>query len=331
MANTNEEKALSQNGLLFFWQAIKQKLFAKVDKVDGKGLSSNDYTTDEKNKLSGIAEGANKTIVVNGLTSDSTTDALSAAQGKALDKKISDMQDSMENLGYGDMMKATYDQDGDGVVDDASKLGGQAPAYYAKADGTNIKAAFTAASSRVNIATGEALTVILGKIAKYFADLKTVAFTGKYSDLTGTPAIPTVTNDLTDALKNNYDTAYTHSQANHAPANAQENILENIKVNGTAQAVTDKGVDIRIPTTVSELSDAKDYAKKSDLADVYKYKGKKPTFADLPAAGNSIGDVWDVEEDGMNWAWNGIDWDNLGSIFTITFMTNEEIDEILAM
>lgn len=30
----------------------------KVDKVSGKGLSTNDYTTDEKNKLSGIAAGA---------------------------------------------------------------------------------------------------------------------------------------------------------------------------------------------------------------------------------------------------------------------------------
>jgi hypothetical protein len=30
----------------------------KVDKVNGKGLSTNDYTTTEKNKLAGIASGA---------------------------------------------------------------------------------------------------------------------------------------------------------------------------------------------------------------------------------------------------------------------------------
>lgn len=35
----------------------------KVDKIDGKVLSTNDYTTAEKNKLSGIQAGANKTIV----------------------------------------------------------------------------------------------------------------------------------------------------------------------------------------------------------------------------------------------------------------------------
>lgn len=34
------------------------ELNKKVDKVSGKGLSTNDYTTDEKNKLSGIASGA---------------------------------------------------------------------------------------------------------------------------------------------------------------------------------------------------------------------------------------------------------------------------------
>ena len=37
------------------------------------------------------------------------------------------------------------------------------------------------------------------------------------------PTIPTVTNDLTNALKANYDAAYTHSTSAHAPVNAQKN------------------------------------------------------------------------------------------------------------
>lgn len=37
---------------------LSTELDKKVDKVSGKGLSTNDYTTDEKNKLAGIAEGA---------------------------------------------------------------------------------------------------------------------------------------------------------------------------------------------------------------------------------------------------------------------------------
>lgn len=36
------------------------KLLNKVDKIDGKDLSTNDYTTEEKNKLAGISDGATK-------------------------------------------------------------------------------------------------------------------------------------------------------------------------------------------------------------------------------------------------------------------------------
>ena len=56
----------------------------KVDKVKGKELSSNDFTNAYKTKLDGITAQANKTIVDNSLTSTSTTNALAAAQGKAL-------------------------------------------------------------------------------------------------------------------------------------------------------------------------------------------------------------------------------------------------------
>lgn len=44
----------------------------KVDAVSGKGLSTNDYTTAEKTKLAGIAEGANKTTVDSAISSTST-------------------------------------------------------------------------------------------------------------------------------------------------------------------------------------------------------------------------------------------------------------------
>lgn len=64
---------------------------------------------------------------------------------------------------------------------------------------------FTEASTRNNIASGEKLSVILGKIQKFFNDLKTVAFSGSYNDLTDKPSLATVAtsgsyNDLTDKL-----------------------------------------------------------------------------------------------------------------------------------
>lgn len=45
-----------------------------------------------------------------------------------------------------------------------------------RGDGSNLTEAFTAASSRSNIATGESNTTIFGKIAKWFSDLGTAAF-----------------------------------------------------------------------------------------------------------------------------------------------------------
>ena len=46
-------------------------------------------------------------------------------------------------------------------------------------DGSNVTAAFTAASTRINIATGEKLSILLGKIAKWLGDLKALAFKDK--------------------------------------------------------------------------------------------------------------------------------------------------------
>lgn len=43
-------------------------------------------------------------------------------------------------------------------------------------DGSNVTATFTAASTRANIATGEKLSVLFGKIAKWLADLGSLAF-----------------------------------------------------------------------------------------------------------------------------------------------------------
>ena len=46
-------------------------------------------------------------------------------------------------------------------------------------DGSNVTAAFTAAETRTNIATGEKLSILLGKIAKWLGDLKALAFKDK--------------------------------------------------------------------------------------------------------------------------------------------------------
>lgn len=289
------------------------------------------------------------------------------------------------------------------------------------------------------------------------------------------------TNDLTNALKADYDAAYTHSQADHAPADAEKNIVVGVQKNGVDVAVdaTTRKVNIAVPTKTSELSNdsgfitsgdipegaaasttvpkmdgvaavgtemafargdhthpsdtnkvdkvtgkglstedyttaekakltgiedgannythpahtaktnglykvtvdeqghvsaataatkaditalgipeqnttyekvtatadglmsaadkakldafgaASEYAKKSDLANVYVYKGSVAAYADLPTTGLTAGDVYNVEADGMNYAWTGKAWDALGMVLEIEYLTNAEIDEII--
>lgn len=70
------------------------------------------------------------------------------------------------------------------------------------------------------------------------------------------------------------------------------------------------------------------YARKSDIASMYKYKGSVATVSDLPSSDNTTGDVYNVESTGMNYAWNGTAWDALGESFQITAITNAELDAV---
>lgn len=55
-------KFLSYEGLEYFYGKIQARLNQKVDKVEGKGLSTKDFTAALLTKLNGIAEGANKYV-----------------------------------------------------------------------------------------------------------------------------------------------------------------------------------------------------------------------------------------------------------------------------
>lgn len=160
------------------------------------------------------------------------------------------------------------------------------------------------------------------------------------------------TNDLTASLKANYDAAYTHSQTGDVHVTATQKATWDGKAEGnhthTEYADADHNHDgayaakshghayadltgkPTIPTTVAQLTDAADYAKKSEIAGAYRYKGSVATVGALPTTGNVEGDVYNVEADGSNHAWAGTAWDNLGGSFTIETATEAEIDALFA-
>lgn len=214
---------LDKDGLLYLWQKIKNKFVAQET---GKGLSSNDYTTDEKTKLSGIADGATKNVVEDVLTSTSTQNALSAKQGKVLYDTITTINTNLENLGAGDMLKSVYDTDNNGKVDsadDADKLGGQAPSYYAKA--TDLSGYVP--TSQKGKANGVASLGSDGKVptaqlpdtasAEHTHDIEDV--TGLNDALSGKSATghKHTTSDITDfstEMAKKADTSHTHEITN---------------------------------------------------------------------------------------------------------------------
>lgn len=94
---------------------------------------------------------------------------------------------------------------------------------------------FTQAATRENIASGNKLSVIFGKIMKWFADLKTVAFSGSYTDLSDKPTALKNPSALTftGAVTGSYDGSAAKSVAIPSVGNATVTIKQNGTVKST--------------------------------------------------------------------------------------------------
>ena len=67
------------------------------------------------------------------------------------------------------------------------------------------------------------------------------------------------------------------------------------------------------------------------VSSVYKYKGSVANEAALPQEDQVIGDVYNVEDTGMNVAWDGTKWDKLGSTVDLSaYMTTETANSTFA-
>lgn len=279
---------LDNSGVSHLWAKIKA---AFVAKETGKGLSTNDFTTAEKDKLAGIESGANKYTLptagqgtLGGVKTSSTVDSTTGLTPSPIIGGIVYYKDT--NTTY-----PVVSSEKDGLM---SKEDKQTLDNLVATGGEVNQNAFS------NVVVGS--TTIA-------ADTKTDSLT-----IAGSGAI-TVTGDAA----NDKVTISTSAQAN---------VIESVKVNGTALSVSSKAVNITVPTTVAALTDAGNYALKSDLTNVYKYKGSVANTSALPKTDNTSGDVYNVEDSGMNYAWNGETWDSLGEIVKIDSITNDEIDTI---
>lgn len=175
---------------------------------------------------------------------------------------------------------------------------------------SNVTVTFSAATKRETIVSGESFRTIAGKILKYMNDFGTCAFKSMILKEDLAPSVKSSLEKADSALQ-----SYTETDPT-VPAWAKT---------PTKPLYT--------PAEIGALSvdDAEaNYAKKSDITTIYRPKGSVQSYDNLPKEGNQVGDVWNVIDTDMNYAWteNGT-WDPLGGIADIPVISNEEIDEIV--
>lgn len=178
-------------------------------------------------------------------------------------------------------------------------------------DASKVIANFTVPNQRVAIVSGENLQTIAGKILKYMNDFGTCAFKSMILKEDLAPSVKTSLEKADSALQ-----SFTESDPT-VPAWAK-----------AASKPTYTAAEVG----ALSLDDAEaNYAKKSDISTIYRPKGTKPTYDDLPTTGNEAGDVWNVASDDMNYAWT-VDgtWDPLGSKIEVSSISNDMIDQIVA-
>ncbi len=178
-------------------------------------------------------------------------------------------------------------------------------------DASSVTVTFTAPNKRETIVSGESFNTIAGKILKYMNDFGSCAFKSMILKEDLAPSVKTSLEKADTALQ-----SYTETDPT-VPAWAK-----------TPTKPTYTAAEVG----ALSLDDANNnFAKKSDISTVYKWKGSKDTYDQLPTEGNSVGDIWNVKDTNMNYGWteDGT-WDPLGSPVEISPITNEAIDSIVA-
>ena len=122
-------------------------------------------------------------------------------------------------------------------------------------------------------------------------------------------------------------------------------LAEKASVSELANYATLTGAAFTGAVTVQEPTTANNPATKSyvdsAVASVYKYKGSVANTGALPSSSNAVGDVYNVEDTGDNYAWDGSKWDKLAGTVDLngylttanasqTYLTKAEASSIYA-
>lgn len=324
------EKHISLDLLKQFATGFKGKfdtlLNNKVDKVSGKQLSTEDYTTAEKSKLATLEPLTIKSIKVNNsvLTPDGSKavniDLTKYAIKTEVTQEIAEAVSGIEG----------FDAQ---VVEELPQTGKKGILYLVANSSGEDKNAYDEYLW---------LTDKYEKLGTRSIDLSQYALKSevptKVSQLTNDSAFQTsaqVGTIVDSKIAGKADKTYVDTElgkkANTSHTHTKAQITD--MPTKLSQFTNDSGFQ----TAANVDTKLADYAKKTDIASVYKYKGSKANYAALPTEGQVVGDVYNVEaadsthgiKAGDNVAWDGTEWDVLaGTIDTSNFATKDELENI---
>ena len=249
----------------------------KVDKETGKGLSSNDFTDDEKSKLDGIEEGANNyqlpvagaeiggvksggdisvdsagNVTVNDNSHNHTIENVTGLQD-ALDGKISASQKGTNN--------GVAELDATGKVPSS-----QLPSYV-----DDVIEGYLNSSDNKFYEENSYATEITGEGGKIYIDIETNK-TYRWSGSVYAPIADNLALGETESTAYRGDRgkiAYDHSQTAHAPSNAEENVIVGVQVNSSDVAPdSNRKINITVPTKTSDLANDSGYITETTTYDL---------------------------------------------------------------
>ena len=192
----------------------------KVDKVSGKGLSTNDLTDTLKNNYNAA--------YTHSQSSHARTDATKVESST-----------TNGNIKINGTETTVYTHPGSGTNPHGTTKSDVGLSNVPNVSTNDQKPSYTEATTLAKLTSGEKLSVAFGKISKAITDL--------ISHLSDS------VKHITSTERTNWNAAKTHADSAHAPSTAQANVIETVKVNGTALTPNNKAVDITVPNYTFEV------------------------------------------------------------------------------
>lgn len=219
---------LDKTGLALVWEKIKNGLSGKVDKVDGKGLSSNDYTSTEKTKLANVASGAQVNVLEGIQKNGDTVQIVNKIANISVPTKTSDITNDSGFITTSDIPEGAAASTTTPVMDGTAAVGTELA--FARGDHVHPTDTSRAAASDVT-----ALTTRVG-------DLETAVGTGGSVDSKISSAISGLDSSIA-------------STSNQAIASVT---LTDGKITGSTK--------ITVPTNNNQLTNGAGYQTASDVS-----------------------------------------------------------------